>query len=133
MSNDLDVPVILLSQLNRGVEGRNDKRPMLSDLRDSGAIEQDADAVIFIHKDAYYKPDVDKNKCTVIVAKNREGRTGELDIWVDNCITNFKDEAPTANYASPGFVESFYNDNDKEETPFNLSDSFLFKETDVYE
>jgi replicative DNA helicase len=117
MAKDLDVPVILLSQLNRGVEGRNDKRPMLSDLRDSGAIEQDADAVIFIHRDAYYKPDVDKNKCTVIVAKNREGRTGELDIWVDNCITNFKDEVPTANYVRSGSIETF-NNNKKEETLF---------------
>ncbi len=88
---------------------------MLSDLRDSGAIEQDADAVIFIHREAYYKPDVDKNKCTVIVAKNREGRTGELDIWVDNCITNFKDEVQNAHYASPEFEES---DNNKEEAPF---------------
>lgn len=118
MAKDLDVPVILLSQLNRGVEGRNDKRPMLSDLRDSGAIEQDADAVIFIHREAYYKPDLDKNKCTVIVAKNREGRTGELDIWVDNCITNFKDEVPNAHYASPEFEETLYSDNNKEETPF---------------
>lgn len=117
MAKDLDVPVILLSQLNRGVEGRNDKRPMLSDLRDSGAIEQDADAVIFIHREAYYKPDLDKNKCTVIVAKNREGRTGELDIWVDNCITNFKDEVPTANYVRSGSIETF-NNNKKEETLF---------------
>ena len=57
---------------------------------------------------AYYKPDLDKNKCTVIVAKNREGRTGELDIWVDNCITNFKDEVPTANYVHEGIHRDFH-------------------------
>jgi replicative DNA helicase len=109
MAKDLDVPVILLSQLNRGVEARNDKRPMLSDLRDSGAIEQDADAVIFIHRDFYYTKSVaDKNNCSVIVAKNREGRTGELDIWVDDCITNFKDEAPTANYVHEGIHRDFH-------------------------
>jgi replicative DNA helicase len=115
LAKDLDVPVILLSQLNRGVEGRNDKRPMLSDLRDSGAIEQDADAVIFIHRDIYYsKSNEDKNKCSVIVAKNREGRTGELDIWVDDCITNFKDEAPSGRY--PNSYTSHYEV--EEETPF---------------
>ena len=109
LAKDLDVPVILLSQLNRGVEGRHDKRPMLSDLRDSGAIEQDADSVIFIHRDIYYSnSNVDKNKCTVIVAKNREGRTGELNIWVDDCITNFKDEAPTANYVHEGIHRDFH-------------------------
>jgi replicative DNA helicase len=101
MAKDLDVPVILLSQLNRGVEGRHDKRPMLSDLRDSGAIEQDADAVIFIHRDFYYTNSIeDKNKCSVIVSKNREGRAGELNIWVDDCITNFKDEAPSGSYSN---------------------------------
>lgn len=119
LAKDLDVPVILLSQLNRGVEARASKKPMLTDLRDSGAIEQDADAVIFIHRDIYYSnSNVDKNKCTVIVAKNREGRTGELNIWVDDCITNFKDEAPTGNYASPGYNDKKYNLIDTEETPF---------------
>jgi len=115
LAKDLDVPVILLSQLNRNVEARNDKRPMLSDLRDSGGIEQDADAVIFIHRDVYYtKSNEDKNKCSVIVAKNREGRTGELDIWVDDCITNFKDEAPSGKYSNS--YASHYEV--EEETPF---------------
>lgn len=115
MAKDLDVPVILLSQLNRGVEGRHDKRPMLSDLRDSGAIEQDADAVIFIHRDFYYTNSIeDKNKCSVIVSKNREGRAGELNIWVDDCITNFKDEAPSGSYSNS--YRSHYEV--EEETPF---------------
>jgi len=115
MAKDLDVPVILLSQLNRGVEGRHDKRPMLSDLRASGAIEQDADAVIFIHRDFYYTNSIeDKNKCSVIVSKNREGRAGELNIWVDDCITNFKDEAPS------GSCSNSYRPHYEveEETPF---------------
>jgi len=95
MAKDLDVPVVLLSQLNRGIETRADKRPILADLRDSGAIEQDADAVLFIHRDNYYSDTADRNSGFIRVAKNREGRTGDISFWVDNSITNFLDEAPT--------------------------------------
>jgi replicative DNA helicase len=94
MAKDLDVPIVLLSQLNRSVENRVDKKPILADLRDSGAIEQDADAVLFIHRDSYYSDTADRNSGFIRVAKNREGRTGDISFWVDNYITNFLDEAP---------------------------------------
>lgn len=83
MAKELNVPVILLSQLSRAVEGRNDKRPMLSDLRESGAIEQDADIVLFLYRDAYYNKESEKqNISECIVAKNRHGETGTVTlIW----------------------------------------------------
>ena len=77
MAKELNVPVIALSQLARGPEQRPDKRPMLSDLRDSGSIEQDADIVMFLYRNAYYdKTDPNPNVAECIVAKNRHGETG---------------------------------------------------------
>ena len=79
MAKELNVPVICLSQLSRANEARQDKRPMLSDLRESGAIEQDADIVLFLYRDDYYHEDSpDKNVAECIVAKNRHGETGKV-------------------------------------------------------
>lgn len=79
MAKELNVPVIVLSQLARGTEQRPDKRPLMSDLRDSGSIEQDADIVMFLYRNSYYdKTDPNQNACECIVAKNRHGETGTV-------------------------------------------------------
>ena len=84
MAKDLNVPVLCCCQLSRGPEGRQDKRPMLSDLRESGSIEQDADIVLFIYRDDYYKTESENhNAAELIVAKNRHGETGKIDLqWM---------------------------------------------------
>jgi replicative DNA helicase len=76
LAKNLDIPVVVLAQLNRGVESREDKRPRLADLRESGAIEQDADMVLFIHRPDQYNPLDRPGEAEIIVAKNRDGRTG---------------------------------------------------------
>ena len=86
LAKELDIPVVALSQLSRAVESRGSKRPMLSDLRESGAIEQDADMVLFLHRPAYYGEHIDANgddirhRCEVIVSKFRNGETGVIDV-----------------------------------------------------
>ena len=92
MAKELNVPVICLSQLSRANESRQDKRPMLSDLRESGAIEQDADIVMFLYRDDYYHEDSpDKNVAECIVAKNRHGETGTVRLqWLPQ-FTTFSD------------------------------------------
>ncbi|MBQ1281840.1 MAG: replicative DNA helicase [Oscillospiraceae bacterium] len=89
MAKELNVPVVCLSQLSRANESRPDKRPILSDLRESGAIEQDADEVMFLYRDDYYNPNTEeKNVAECIIAKNRHGETGTVKLqWVPQYTT----------------------------------------------
>ncbi|MBR3921321.1 MAG: replicative DNA helicase [Oscillospiraceae bacterium] len=90
MAKELDVPVIVLSQLARGPESRTDHRPLLSDLRESGSIEQDADIVMMLYRDAYYHPETDQqNLSECIVAKNRHGEVGTVNLVWDGQYTRF--------------------------------------------
>ena len=108
LAKELDVPVIVLAQLNRLVEGRDNKRPNLSDLRDSGAIEQDADLVLMAFREAYYleqtrldDPAQEQQRCArlgevmnkleLLIAKNRSGPIGTLDLFADMPCNYFAD------------------------------------------
>ena len=105
LARELDIPIIALSQLSRAVEGRKDRRPMLSDLRESGAIEQDADIVMFIYRDDYYRdneeepenaaPKGNEGKSEIIIAKHRNGPTGMVELLFQSNITKFKNPIKT--------------------------------------
>ena len=88
LAKDINCPVISLSQLNRGVESRENKKPVLSDLRDSGSIEQDADMVIMLYRDEYYNP-IGSNIADIIVRKNRMGDTGEFQLQFKGALSKF--------------------------------------------
>jgi replicative DNA helicase len=102
-AKDLQVPIVALAQLNRGVESRNDKRPMLADLRDSGAIEQEADLVSFLYRDAYYNPEsaAEADLTEFIIAKQRNGPTGTVKLRFLKEYTLFAPYADASHYPPP--------------------------------
>ena len=94
LARELDVPVIALSQLSRAVELRAEKKPQLSDLRESGSLEQDADIVMFLYRESYYKPDVsDAGLTELIIAKHRNGPTGVLNLKFKKETMKFDEES----------------------------------------
>jgi replicative DNA helicase len=108
LAKDMKIPVVALSQLNRSLETREDKRPRLSDLRESGAIEQDADLVMFVHREEYYQTnDEDRERvrgeAEILVRKQRNGPTGDVKLTWLHDYTRFENRqpAPYEEFGSP--------------------------------
>ena len=141
MARDLNIPVMLLSQLSRAVEKRTDHRPILSDLRESGAIEQDADIVMFLHKPSMYSENAnaDKEEAELIIAKHRNGRLDNVKLrWLGQ-YTSFVDTGKNADLSSleqsmPNKTNTVIHDDEKnkleqQDVPFDISDDNISDET----
>jgi len=129
LARELDIPVVVMSQLNRNPEGRSDNRPRMSDLRESGAIEQDADVIMLLHREEYYKkescPEELKRVAEVIIDKQRNGPTGVVKLHFVQMYTRFDNLAvghheaayvPAGGYGAPGSYE--VAENEREPAPF---------------
>lgn len=103
LANELEIPVLALSQLNRNTENRTDTRPTMGDLRGSGALEQDADMILFLHRPEYYDPGVRVGEADVIIAKHRNGPTGEFPVTFHKHLVRFEDPQPTTNLKDAPF------------------------------
>ncbi|MEP0841719.1 MAG: replicative DNA helicase, partial [Phycisphaerae bacterium] len=113
LARELHIPVIVMAQLNRNPEGRTDNRPRMSDLRESGSIEQDADVVLLLHREEYYKgencPEELKNVAEVIIAKQRNGPVGTVKLFFNQALTRFDNLSMGG---EPGYVPSAVYSND---------------------
>lgn len=94
LARSLSIPILLLAQLNRSANSRDNKRPRLSDLRESGAIEQDADRLLFLHHKSAHEENADPSEAQLIVAKNRRGRLGEVPLHWTGCRMEYRDAIP---------------------------------------
>ena len=121
LARELDVPVLCLAQVNRQAEQAKDNRPRLSNLRDSGAIEQDADVVMFVHREEYYRRDEEaydhdlKGKAEIIIAKQRNGSTGTVELRWNAEFTRFTDEGEDGNFDETSAPYAEFSDNSSEE------------------